>query len=162
MTGLYFYDNDVLDIAASLRPSARGELEITDVNRVYLDRSSLRVERSGAWRRVARHGHARLTAAGWNVHPDHRVPPGLKGRTAPKRSHFVTDTSMPPSSSASPARSRKRVMASTCSRSPRRPRRPWITLARCSSRAPLVSLAPTSSTTGCANIRASASSRSML
>src|SRR5690349_4626268 len=43
--GLYFYDNTVLDIAANLRPSPRGELEITDVNRVYLERDALRVER---------------------------------------------------------------------------------------------------------------------
>jgi glucose-1-phosphate thymidylyltransferase len=52
VTGLYFYDNDVLDIAASLELSERGELEITDVNRAYLERGTLQVSRLGrgfAW-----------------------------------------------------------------------------------------------------------------
>jgi glucose-1-phosphate thymidylyltransferase len=52
VTGLYFYDGEVSDLAATLKPSARGELEITDLNRLYLERGRLSVERLGrgfAW-----------------------------------------------------------------------------------------------------------------
>ena len=52
VTGLYFYDNKIVDIAANLKPSSRGELEITDVNRIYLERGKLSVEMMGrgyAW-----------------------------------------------------------------------------------------------------------------
>ncbi|MGO4319911.1 sugar nucleotidyltransferase, partial [Agrobacterium sp. MCAB5] len=52
VTGLYFYDSDAVDIAANLKPSARGEYEITDVNRTYLERGKLKVSIMGrgyAW-----------------------------------------------------------------------------------------------------------------
>ena len=65
VTGLYFYDNSVLDVAASLKPSPRGELEITDVNKVFLAKGALQVERIGrgvAWLDTGTH-EALLQAA---------------------------------------------------------------------------------------------------
>ena len=80
VTGLYFYDNQVIKLAAGLKPSARGELEISDVNRAYLARRPIEGRGLGPRFRLARYGHSRGAAPGRQFCADDRGASGLENR----------------------------------------------------------------------------------
>jgi len=78
VVGLYAYDNDVVEIAKSITPSVRGELEITAVNQAYLERGDLRVQPMGRGPRLVRHRNARQPARRGKLCRDHREAAGLQ------------------------------------------------------------------------------------